>query len=247
MSSTSSTTPAWGRYAELRPDQLSAIRSAQPMAYIPWGALDWHGPHLPLGADGLIAEAIAEQLVQRTGGVLFPTTWWPGTVVPHQETLAIRKNVLHDLLGDLFDRLAAAEWRIVVIVSGYYSREHELTLMKAAEQAIKQHGLLVLALPPLALIDDSLLDHAGLWETSMVLSLRPDLVDLYELGDDEAIAVPDAVRGRDPRGAASASLGDTVQHLAVERIIKAIDELRTSGNPAPLHVLYEQRRERYNR
>lgn len=237
--------PAWGRYIELRPEQLAAIRLAEPMAYIPWGALDWHGPHLPFGVDGLIAEAMAEQLVQRTGGVLFPTTWWPGTVVPHQQTLAIRKNVLYDLLSDLFDRLAAAEWHMVVLMSGYYAREHELALLQAAEEAMVRHGLLVLALPPLALIDDSLLDHAGLWETSLILSLRPDLVDLYALGEDDTLQLSQAVRGRDPRGAASASLGDTVQHLAVERIIKAIEELRTSGDPAPLYALYEQRRERY--
>ncbi len=241
----SSSTPVWGRYTELRPAELAAIHTATPIVYMPWGALDWHGPHLPLGTDGLVAEAIAEQLVQRTGGVLLPTTWWPGSAFPRSQTLTVRKQVLHALWSDLFDGLAGNGWRVVVIISGYYNEDHELTLMGAAEEAIQQHGLLVLALPPLALIDESLLDHAGLWETSLLLSLRPDLVDLYALENEADETVQSIIKGRDPRGAASASLGDTVIHLAIERITKAVVELASSGDAAPLHALYEQRREQY--
>jgi creatinine amidohydrolase len=238
--------PAWGRYTELTPDTLNTIRSSAPVAYLPWGALDWHGPHLPCGVDGIIAEAVTEQVSRRTGGVIFPTTWWPGsTLPPGQQTLAVRNQVVHALWSDLFDTLFVAGWRIVVIISGYYSRDHDLILMDAAEEAIKQHGIMVLALPPLSLIDDSLLDHAGLWETSLMLSLRPGLVDLYALGDDELTPEQSAVQGRDPRGAASPSLGDTVMHLAVERIVTAVIELIKHHDPAPLHALYEQRRERY--
>jgi creatinine amidohydrolase len=234
--------PLWGRYAELRPDELAAIRTYCPVAYVPWGALDWHGPHLPLGADGFVAEAMAEQVAQRIGGVLLPTTWWPGSGLPHRSTMAVRSEVLRELWSDLFDKMAESGWRVVVLVNGYYTEEHELTLMATAEEAIRQHGLLVLALPPLSLIDDSLIDHGALWETSLLLALCPNLVDLYALGDGELTPMHSAVQGRDPRGAASASLGDTVMHLTIERVVAAVNELLTNGDPAPLHVLYEQRR-----
>src|SRR5437763_1208058 len=82
-------TPPWGRYAELRPEQLEAIMAVAPVAYVPWGALEWHGPHLPLGLDGFTAEGVAERDVQRTGGVLLPTTWWPITALPHRYSLSI--------------------------------------------------------------------------------------------------------------------------------------------------------------
>jgi creatinine amidohydrolase len=157
----------------------------------------------------------------------------------------VRQEVIHSLWSDLFDKLFIAGWRIVVVLSGYYSKDHDLILMNAAEEAIKQYGLLVLALPPLSLIDDSLLDHAGLWETSLMLSLRPDLVDLYALGDEEINPDTSGIQGRDPRGAASPSLGDTVMHLATERIVTAVVELVNHNDPAPLHALYDQRRERY--
>ena len=55
----------WGRYAELRPDQLAAIVAAAPIAYVPWGALEWHGPHLPFGLDGITAEGVAERAARQ--------------------------------------------------------------------------------------------------------------------------------------------------------------------------------------
>jgi hypothetical protein len=81
----------------------------------------------------------------------------------------------------------------------------------------------------------------------MLLSLYPQLVDLYALGNGELSEEQSAIQGRDPRGAASASLGDTVIRLAVDRVARAVNELIRSGNPAPLYALYEQRREIYNR
>jgi creatinine amidohydrolase len=235
-------TPPWGRYAELHPETLATVRAAAPVAYLPWGALDMHGPHLPLGTDGMIAEEVAARLVQRTGGVLLPTTWWPGATQAHN--LALSKEVFYGLCRDVFRALAREGWHVLVVVSGYYAPDHELMLMEVAEAAMQRHGILILALPPLALIDESLLDRAALWETSMVLSLYPTLVDLYTLEESDLLIEGGLVSGRDPRGTASASLGDTVLDLAVERIAKAVHGLLHDNDPAPLRALYDQRRER---
>lgn len=235
----------WGRYAELKPEQLEAIRAEAPIAYVPWGALEWHGPHLPLGLDGMTAEATAERCAQRTGGVLLPTTWWPITALPHPTSLSINTKVIRSLWDEIFDSLAAAGWKVVVLLSGHYAQGHELILMTAAEEAIRRRGLLALALPPLALVDEEMLDHAALWETSLLLALRPKLVDLDALGSGPIEPAHAAVLGRDPRGTASASLGEKTLTLAVERISKAVNELITNGDPAPLHAFYERRRAQY--
>ncbi|MDP6040337.1 MAG: creatininase family protein, partial [Candidatus Latescibacteria bacterium] len=58
----------WRRYAELRPDELEAIRSETPVAFWPLGLLEHHGWHLPVGFDGIKAERICEQMAERTGG-----------------------------------------------------------------------------------------------------------------------------------------------------------------------------------
>jgi creatinine amidohydrolase len=236
---------SWGRYAELTPAQLAGIRTRTAVAYVPWGALQWHGPHLPLGLDGLVAETIAERVARRTGGVLLPTTWWPTAPIPHVESLGVRVETLQSLWGDVFAGLHAAEWKIVVTISGHYAPSHELALIAAAEEAMRQHQLLVLAVPTLALVDEEMLDHAGLWETSLLMALRPDLVQLDELGQGPLNLPQAAFVGRDPRGTASASIGASAITLAVDRISAAVTNLLEEGSARPLQALYESRRERH--
>lgn len=236
--------PAWGRYYELRPAELDAIRSRAPAVYLPWGALEWHGPHLPLGLDGVVAEAVASGAIRRTGGVLMPTTWWPTGAVPHRDSLSAPAASLSALLDSLFAQVAAAGWRVAVMVSGHSGHAHELAMIEAAERAMRESGLLALAMPPLGLVDEAMLDHAALWETSLALALRPDLVRMDTLGREPLRVESSGVIGRDPRNTASASLGASALSLAVERLSKAVSELLASGNPAPLYALYTERRAR---
>jgi len=64
------------RYQMLRPAQVVARRTACPIAYVPLGNLEWHGPQNPLGADTLQAEGVAIRAAQRGGGVVLPPLWY---------------------------------------------------------------------------------------------------------------------------------------------------------------------------
>ena len=77
--------------AELRPDEIVAMRDASGTVFVPVGPLEWHGPHLPLGTDPLHALAIATRLAAVTGGVVHPTVF-AGT-----ETVVPARGRLHDL------------------------------------------------------------------------------------------------------------------------------------------------------
>lgn len=59
------------RYHLLRPSQIKARREACPVAYVPIGTLEWHGHHLPIGADTLQSEHMANLCAQRGAGLLF--------------------------------------------------------------------------------------------------------------------------------------------------------------------------------
>jgi creatinine amidohydrolase len=240
-----STPASWGRYSELHPDALAHIRATAPVAYLPWGSLEWHGPHLPFGVAGLIAESITERVAQRVGGVLLPTTWWSGDTVPHRDSLSLPNQTPATLWDGIFSELARAEWRVIVVISGHYVYSHDLILMEAAERAIKTYQLPVLAIPPLALVDEAMLDHSALWETSLIMALRPDLVDLTKLGSAPINPTTSSVIGRDPRGSASVSIGNSAVSLAVERLCTAIGQLLAEGDSKPLLALYERRREHY--
>ncbi len=235
----------WGNYTELHPDSLEAIRMDTPVIYMPWGALEWHGDHLPTGVDGFIAQAVAERCIQETGGVMLPIQWWAATPIPHATSLPLHADTLSMLCTNIFTSLAETGWRIVVILTGHYAEGHELVLIRTAQEAIKKHNLLVLAIPPMALIDETMLDHAALWQTSLMLALRPDLVHMPKF-DGPAPIPPspekDAIIGQDPRGTASASMGRQAIKLAVQLITRSVEQLLKEDSPQSLYALYEKRR-----
>ncbi len=46
-------------YELMRPAEVVAARERCPVAFVPIGPLEWHGPHLPMGTDGLHAHHVA--------------------------------------------------------------------------------------------------------------------------------------------------------------------------------------------
>lgn len=189
------------RYAEMRPDELAAALQDNPLVLCPWGALEWHGPHLPLGLDGLVAEAFCERLAEATGGILLPGTWLPMTTLPHPHSLSIPTAVVCAVWRALLDELARLGAKTVCLISGHYAQGHELEMYRECRQAMGRHPQLrVIAASPLELLlADELLDHAALRETSQLLAIRPDLVrlDLFAEGPPST----NAVLGEDPRRA----------------------------------------------
>lgn len=237
-------TPTWGRYSELRPDELEWLIADRPVAYLPWGALEWHGAHLPVGLDGFTAEALAERVAARAGGLLLPTTWWPITALPHRFSISIPTDVVVALWDSILSELARIGLRVVVLLSGHYAQGHELAMMDAADRAYERHGLLVLAVPPLALVDEQMLDHAGHWETALLMALRPRLVRLDRLPPPPLLPSRDAVLGDDPRGA-TAGQGESALALATEQLAQVTESLLRTGSPAGLRALYAERRASY--
>jgi creatinine amidohydrolase len=239
-------TPTIYRYVDLRPGELREQLNTVPVALLPWGALEWHGPHLPFGLDGLVAEAFSEKLAAASGAVLLPTTYLPITSLPHPQSISISAEHVAGVWSDLFRELDRVGFRLVCVVSGHYAQGHEWVLMQTAESAMAGTDLRVLAGTPLSLIGEpSLLDHAGRWETSQLLHVRPDLVDVDALPSQELPGpAKSAVLGEDPR-AASAEQGERLFEQALASWMTWIDKASADGGQEALADLYEERRTWY--
>jgi creatinine amidohydrolase len=237
-------------YARLRPDELEQAIAEHPIALVPWGALEWHSSHLPVGLDGLVAEAIAARVAARLGGIILPTFYLPITSLPHRFSISMRATTVRAVVDDLFAELARIGFRVVALLTGHYAQGHELVLIEAAEDAYAQHGLLVLATPPLALVDDSMLDHAGRWETSALLATQPDLVDMrllqQALEQHPAGRIADlGILGELPVATATAGAGEVAIEEAVDAIAGLLTTLLRSADPGPLRTYYAARRAAY--
>lgn len=90
-------------------------------AILPIGAVEAHGPHLPLGTDNLLAARLADKLAERTDSFVLPTlpygqVWslrnFPGSINVSNEAL-IR------LLADIGESLYQQRFRIFIMVNGH--------------------------------------------------------------------------------------------------------------------------------
>jgi len=59
-------------YAELVPHEFRERIKECPVAYLPLGTLEWHGEHLPLGADGIQSQGFFIKLAEKIGGIVMP-------------------------------------------------------------------------------------------------------------------------------------------------------------------------------
>lgn len=233
------------RYAEMTPDELETRWETKPLAIIAWGALEWHGPHLPLGLDGIVAEHFAEKLAEKTEGVLLPACWMPITTLPHPTSLQISTEALRMILDELLEGLYSSGARTVCVVSGHYAQGHEIELYEAALRAMENHkGYQVLASTPLEVLeDDALLDHAARWETAQLQAIRPDLVHLDAL-PAELKARRCAVLGEDPRKA-TPEQGAEIMEKALSVWSKWLANLMDSNDKASLTEFYTRRKKAY--
>jgi creatinine amidohydrolase len=196
------------RLEELRPRELEARLREQPALVMALGTIEWHSHHLPLGLDLLKAQAIAERTAERSGAVLAPPAWWAAGGVPQPYTLRLSGTLTEPVLAAVLQGFAEMGFRAILVVNGHYGLENSIAVRRAA---LSVETAAVVPVADYELLTDlgAAGDHAGLWETALLLPERPDLVDLDQ---------PDlpGVIGADPR-AATTEQGAQGLELAAER------------------------------
>ena len=230
-------------FAECSPKDVDRQWSEQPVALVPWGALEWHGDHLPLGLDGLVAEGFAQRLASATGAMVLPTMWLPITTLPHANSLPMPSEAVRAVFEATVDRLHAMGAKVVCIITGHYAQGHMVELTRAAMACCARGGRTLFATPLEPLGDPAILDHAARWEAAQLLALRPDLVWPDQLPQGP-VGAHNAVLGTDPR-AGSASEGEEVLGRAVSAWSAWIDEA-LHQEPEALIDLYGNRLASYD-
>ena len=73
-------------YEELLPEECVQRIKEMPVAYLPLGTLEWHGPHMPLGADGIQSKELFIRVAEKVGGVVLPVLFMGQDVYSMTET-----------------------------------------------------------------------------------------------------------------------------------------------------------------
>ncbi|MHC4404635.1 MAG: creatininase family protein [Planctomycetota bacterium] len=205
----------------MRPAQLEAAGRKFPVVYVPFGLIEWHGVHLPLGNDAIKAHGILVKCAEKFGGVVYPPVYFHN---------GFRQEHLVPVLTDLFHRLKRTGYRVIIGVSGHNVRG-QIDMINEALAPVTADGTTAgIGLWEITLSrgPESASDHAAKWETSNMMFFYPDLVDMSELGDGPInldMKPPSGIGGLDPRKHASVEVGRRNVELAAEAIGRKAREL----------------------
>lgn len=190
------------------------LTSDRAPIWVPVGALEQHGPHLPMGTDAILSRRIATAAAEAAGGLVAqPVTYGyksqqksgggdhlVGTVSLDASTLvSLTRNLVMSLLGQ--------GARHVVFVNGHY--ENYQFLYEGIDLALRdlrigpgaEQGVLLLSywdyVSPRTLeqvypngFAGWDVEHGGVLETSLMLHLEPHLVDLGRAVDHPPAVLP---------------------------------------------------------
>ena len=187
------------------PDFAQAIARSGGTCLLPFGIIEKHGPHLPLGTDLLDVRYAALHAAEQEYAVVFPEYYF-GQIFEarHQPgTVAYSSHLQLELLQETTDEMARNGCKKVIIVNGHGGNEHLLPFF-AQSQLATPHDYVVYIFdertpqsggPPMT---DKLDMHAGQSETSKMMISRPDVVHQDRAraqsgGDQARVHLPEGV------------------------------------------------------
>jgi creatinine amidohydrolase len=176
--------------AELTLPQVEAyLDGGGETVLIPTGSTEQHGPHGPLSTDVIIPTEVCRRVAPRIGALVAPAVNY-GISAGHRgfRGLAyLTPPTFMSVCEDVAFSLAESGFRRIVFVNGHYTNYHPINMacMNVATrlpEGTQAWGVSYWeSLPPEQLEEYLSLSaglHANIGETSAVLAVRPELVDL---------------------------------------------------------------------
>jgi creatinine amidohydrolase len=166
-------------------DFRAAIEKSRGTCLLPFGILEKHGPHLPLGTDLLNVRHATLAAAHAEFAIVFPEYYFGQIFEARHEpgTVAYSSHLQLELLQETTDEMARNGCKKIVIVNGHGGNENLLPFFAQTQlQTAHDYVVYVLGLvesPSGPATKKTTLDmHAGESETSKMMISRPDLVHL---------------------------------------------------------------------
>jgi creatinine amidohydrolase len=228
------------RWEDLLPREFEWRLAQLPLVYLPMGLAEPHGHVAAFGLDTHKAVYLCEEAARRFGGIVAPTQTY------HVHETGYHRPWLEEVMGDVNPRLASlppdvvlrllvfqlrafvnAGFRAIFVLTGHNANQPDLRLV--AEEFRRNRPVPIVAVSDPELVAGKFDgDHAGRYEISQLMYLRPDLVDLGRLGDRETTALGRFAQG-DDAGEATEGEGEAI----IEASLDAIKGLVAECQPLP--------------
>lgn len=195
------------KFHEMSSPALAAVDRLNTLCVIPIAAVEQHGPHMPTGTDTIICTAVAAALEARLPDqILLTPTLWLGASSHHLRlggTLDAQLQTYISTLGDIAGSLLKDGYRRLLFLNGHGGNVDPLRVALRTIQPSWTDALLVGGsywsvadnwLEESLEGDHTFVGHACEFETSLMLHLRPELVDQDNLTTAGTL-VPDHIDG----------------------------------------------------
>jgi creatinine amidohydrolase len=167
-----------------------AVEDSNGVVIIPVGAVEVHGPHLPVGTDSIETYEIGFRAARQAGVVIVPLLWFGNSrsFLDFHGTVSIRPEVLKELTRDVVQSLIGQGFNKLVILDGHGGNYGILDLL--IEEVHLETGVQIchvraweLASVPKPEGTPDYDGHGGSSETSVMLAVTPEDVDEKEFID----------------------------------------------------------------
>src|SRR5579864_3520826 len=178
------------RFEEVAGFEVEQTVAEHPLAILPLGSLEFHGPHNPLGSDSIIISGIAARVAERTNGLLFPAvtfTQCPAQTANFRGTISVRPEVMTMYFGDILRNILHLGFRRVFILNGHDGNIGPArgALAQVADEQKDAEFLPAEMMKSLGMFRQANggHGHGGPLETSAVAAFRPDLIHTDQARD----------------------------------------------------------------
>ncbi len=193
--------------AEMTAAEFADRVAAGAPVIVPTGTTEQHGPHLPLGVDFLLAQAIARDIAGRTGAVVAPPVAFGYKSMPRSGggpffpgTIGLDGATLSHLIRDVIRELVRHGVHKICVLDGHYENLWFLNEgIDLAFRGLADKGVRIVCLQHWEFLTEEVVaqvfpdgfpgiefEHAAVLETSLMMHYYPDLVS------------PDAIPGNPP-------------------------------------------------
>lgn len=181
------------------------INDEEPVVLFPVGALEQHGPHLPMHCDEVIPRALSERVAQRVPALVAPSMCYGYKSQPRSGggnhfpgTTSLDADVLIGHVRDVIVEFARHGVRKVAVMDGHY--ENTMFIVEGIDLALRRlrvegiYNMKVLRISYFEFTSKETearvwpegfpswpLEHAGIMETSVMLTLCPELVHMDQV------------------------------------------------------------------
>jgi creatinine amidohydrolase len=229
------------RLERLQPRQIQKAMGTCPLLFQPLGTIEWHGQHNVGGLDAVKAHHLCVRAAQRGGGLVAPAVFGGvgGMEEPHTFVMEPENDVHSVLVRSWVEKLCREAvrqgFKSVIILTGHYGAAQQIVIRDLAVRLSRSLGVPVLGTPEyfLALDVGYHGDHAAWGETSLMLYLDPDSVDITQLENPPF----QGVAGRDPRQATRAD-GEKMAETIIGRLSQLAQTMPKWDKPT-LHRFIE--------